>query len=165
MQNFRYHKKRYTLILSFILLLVFFVLYRLGIFENKALKSAMYWEQQGRNRVADTLERAIADTKVTEEAQPNSAVRIEEEKLPGGDSSNMFYIIIGSFINSENANLVARQYSSQGYSTSIITTTNRNGKKAELVSVKTFNNHDEAVKYLKEFQSKVDPKAWIYPNS
>jgi hypothetical protein len=40
--------------------------------------------------------------------------------------------------------------------------TDRNGIKAELVSVKTFNNFSEASRYLREFQSKSDPEAWIY---
>jgi hypothetical protein len=40
--------------------------------------------------------------------------------------------------------------------------TNRNGIKAELVSVNTFNNYYEAVRYLKEFKIKFDPAAWIY---
>jgi hypothetical protein len=164
MHNFKYHKKRYILAIFFILLLVFLLLYWQGTFENKALKSALYWEQQGRVRVADSLKRVVTDTKVTGETSQDSVVRFEAEKLDGGDSGNMYFIIIGSFINTENANLAARQYHSQGYITSIIRTTNRNGNKAELVSVKTFSNYDEAVKYLKEFQNKVDSKAWLYPN-
>lgn len=164
MLDFKYHKKRYVLILSFVLLLAFLVLYKFGVFENKALDNALYLEQQSRSRVDDSSKRALTDTKALERAQQHSAVKIEADKLSAGDSSNLFYIIIGSFINSENANLVARQYSSKGYNTGIIRAVNRNGKKAELVSVKTFNNYDEAVKFLKEFQDKVDSKAWIYPN-
>jgi hypothetical protein len=32
-----------------------------------------------------------------------------------------------------------------------------------LVSVKTFSNREDAVVYLKDFQSKVESKAWVYP--
>ena len=164
MSNFKYHSKRYVLAIFFILFLAFILLYRQGFFENKALKSALYWEKQGKVRVADSLKKVAPVTKITEETSPDSVVRVEPEKLGGGDFGNMYYIIIGSFISKENANLVARQFRSQGYKTSIINTTNRNGNKAELVSVRTFSNYDEAVRYLREFQSKVDPKAWLYPN-
>jgi len=165
MPNFKYHKKRYILGIFFISLLVFLLLYWQGVFENKALKSASYWEQQGRNRVADSLKRAVTGTKVTEETSKDTVIRSEAEKLAGEDLKNMYFIIIGSFTNAENANLAASKYSSQGYNTNIITTTNRNGNKAELVSVKSFSNFDEAVRYLREFQSKIDSKAWLYPNS
>jgi histidinol phosphatase-like enzyme len=59
---------------------------------------------------------------------------------------------------------VAAKYRNLGYKTSIISVTNRNGIKAELVSVNTFNNFNEAIRYLREFQSKFDSKAWIYSN-
>jgi hypothetical protein len=163
MSNFKYHSKRYILAIFFILLIVFFLLYRQGFFENKALKSALYWEKQGKVRVADSLKKVAPATKITEETSPDSVIRIKAEK-PDARDVNIYYLIIGSFINKENANQVARQYRRQGYYTSIISTTNSNGNKAELVSVKTFGNYDEAVRYLREFQSKVDPKAWLYPN-
>ena len=164
MHNFKYHKKRYILAIFFIPFLVFLLLYWQGFFENNALKSALYWEQQGSVRAADSLKRGVTGTKITEETSLDSAVRFEAEKLDGGNSGNLYFIIIGSFINTENANLAARQYRNQGYRTSIIRTTNRNGNKAELVSVKAFSDYDEAVRYLREFQSKVDSKAWLYPN-
>ena len=165
MHNFKYHKKRYILGIFFILFLIFLLLYWQGVFENKALKSASYWEQQGRNRVADSLRRTVTGTKVTEGTSKDSVVRFEPEKLAGEDLRNTYFIIIGSFTDAQNANLAARKYRSQGYSTNIITTTNRNGNKAELVSIKSFGDFNEAVRYLRDFQSKIDSKAWLYPNS
>jgi cell division septation protein DedD len=75
----------------------------------------------------------------------------------------MFYIIIGSFINSANAKRTAGEYRRKGYKTSIIKTTNRDGNKLELVSVRTFTNYNEAVTYLKEFQAQIDSAVWLYP--
>ena len=104
----------------------------------------------------------MADKKVFERTLTDSLMSIEDLKLPEGDTGPRYYIIIGSFANHENAEQTARIYSRQGYTTTIIMTTNRYGNKAELVSVEAFNDHEEAVLYLREFQSKFDYKAWIY---
>jgi SPOR domain len=162
LHNFKYHKKRYILGISLIVLLLFYVLFKQGVFENKALKMAKYWDQQGRLRTADSLKRAVKVTKVYKENDSDPEVKFEDKELPGENSVNMYYIIIGSFANSENAKMTAKKYDSQGYNTSIISATDRKGNKTELVSVNAFGNHDEAARYLKDLQSKVNASAWIY---
>ncbi len=162
LHNFKYHKKRYILGISLIVLLLFYVLFRQGVFENKALKMAKYWDQQGRLRTTDSLKRTVKVTKVYKENDSDPEVKFEDKQLPGENSVNMYYIIIGSFANSENAKMTAKQYDSQGYNTSIISSTDRKGNKTELVSVKAFGKLDEAVNYLRDLQSKVNASAWIY---
>jgi len=162
MHNFKYHKKRYILGISLIVLLLFFVLFRRGVFENKALKMAKYWDQQGRLRTADSVKRAVKVTKVYKENDPDPEVKLEDKELPGEDSVNIYYIIVGSFANSENAKIAAKQYKNDGYSTSIISTTDRKGNKTELVTVKAFGNHDEATSYLRDLQKEENASAWIY---
>jgi hypothetical protein len=162
MLDFKYHKKRYVLGISLIVLIVFFVLFKQGVFENKALKMAKYWDQQGRIRTSDSSKKAVTITKVNDEITLDPAVKLEEKKLPDGDSGNMYYIIIGSYTNLENAKIVAQQYQSQGYNTAIIRTTSHNGNKTALVSVNALSNRNEAVSFLRELQSKVDGSAWIY---
>ena len=104
------------------------------------------------------------ETKGVEETHKNSIVKSDKEKLPvfAGEIRDTYYIIVGSFTSPENSKLAAVKYQNLGYKTSIISATNRNGINAELVSISTFNNFNEAVRYLREFQSKFDPKAWIY---
>jgi cell division septation protein DedD len=98
-----------------------------------------------------------------ENKQQDSLVMSDKDNpVFAADTGDTYYIIAGSFTNAENANLAAVKYRSLGYKTSIISMTDRNGIKAELVSVKTFNNFSEASRYLREFQSKIDLKAWIY---
>ena len=170
MDNFIYHFKRCLLVIFIILLLLFFPARRFirengfFIFGNKTLKELLLWAQQDSIRVADSLKRIDVETKVVEEIRQDSLVKSDKEKHPvfAGNIRDTYFIIVGSFTNPESAKLKAGNYRSLGYKTSIISMTDRNGIKAELVSVKTFNNLNEAVRYLKEFKSKFDPEAWIY---
>jgi hypothetical protein len=163
MDYYKYHFKRYLSAIFLIPLLLFSFSCRY-VKEEKALKEALLWARQDSIRIADSLKRIEIETKVVEALPQDSLGKSDKEKLPGsvGDSRITYYIIAGSFTNPENARLTAEGYRSLGYKTSIINTTNRNGIKAEYVSVNTFNNYYEAVRYLKEFQSKFDSKAWIY---
>ena len=147
-----------------IILLLFIVLFKQGVFENNTLKMVRYWDQQGRIRAADTLtlKRAVKGKKVNEDTDSDSAVKSEEEKLSEGNLKNKYYIIIGSFGNSDNAEMAAKQYRGQGYNTTIISTNDHNGNKTKLVSVKAFSSQVEAVAFLRELQNKVAAEAWIY---
>ena len=124
------------------------------------------WAKQDSIRVADSLKRIEVETKGVEEIQRDSLVKSDKEEHPvsAGDIRGSYYIIVGSFTNTENAKLAAGKYRNLGYKTNFISMTDRNGIKTELVSVKIFNNFNEAVIYLREFQSKFDLKAWIYTN-
>jgi hypothetical protein len=167
-----YYFKRFLPAIFIILLLLFFPIRRIlrengfFIFGNKARKEALLWAQQDSIRVADSLKRIEIETNVVEEIHQDTLVKADKEEYPvfAGDIRNKYYIIIGSFTNPDNAKLAARKYRSLGYRTIIISTTNRNGIKAILVSINIFNNYNQAVIYLKEFQSKFDPKAWMYTN-
>src|ERR1035437_6063471 len=170
MDNFMYYFKRYLLAIFIIILLLFFPARRFlrqngfFLFDKKTLKEALLWARKDSIRVADSLKRIYIESNVPDDKQQDALVKPDKKENPvlAGDIRDTYYIIAGSFANPENARLAAGKYRSRGYKTSIINMTNRNGIKAELVSVKTFNNYNEAVSYLKEFKSKLDPEAWIY---
>jgi hypothetical protein len=133
-------------------------------FEKKVRKEALLWEQQDKIHVADSLKKIKIESKGVKKIQqaPLGKSDKEENPISARDTRDTYYIIAGSFTNTENAKLAARKYRSLGYKTSIISMTDPNGIKTELVSVNNFNNFDEAARYLREFQSKSDPKAWIF---
>jgi hypothetical protein len=170
MDNFWYYFKRYVIAIIIIILLLFFpariFLRKNGffVFGNKALKEALLWAHQDSIRVADTLKRIKIESNLPQDKQQDSTFKLNKEESPAlaGDNRDTYCIIIGTFSNPENARQAAGKYRRRGYKTSIISMTNRNGIKTELVSVKSFNNLNEATRYLKEFQSKFDPKAWLY---
>ncbi|HEY5124137.1 MAG TPA: SPOR domain-containing protein [Ignavibacteria bacterium] len=164
--NFKYYLERYLPAVFLILLFSFFLYFRF-IEGKKVFKKALLSEQRQQDSIffADSLKRIEFETKGVEEHQ-DSVVMSDKEELPVsvGEIRGTYYIIVGSFTNPENAKLMARKYRSLGYKTSIISATMRNGIKAELVSVNTLNNFNEAVRYLREFQNKFDSKTWIYSN-
>jgi len=169
LDNFRYHFKRGLPFLFMILLLLFFPALmflrknRFVFFEKKVRKEELLWEQQDKIHVTDSLKRTENETRVVGEIHRDSIVKSDKDERPivAENIRDSYFIIVGSFSNHENARLAAGKYRSRGYKTSIISMTDRNGIKAELVSVKTFNNFSEASRYLREFQSKFD-EAWIY---
>ena len=120
--------------------------------------------QQDSIRVADSLKRIENENNVIETIKQNAKSDTDKEKLPGsvGESRITYFIIAGSFTNSENARMEAGKYNNLGYKASIINATNRNGINVKLVSVSTSKNFNEAIRYLREFQSKFNPKAWLY---
>ena len=124
------------------------------------------WAHQDSIRVADSLKRINIEYNVLKDKQQDSLARFDKEEnhVLAGDSRDTYYIIAGSFTNHENARLAAGKYRNLGYKSRIIKMTSRNGINDELVSVKTFKNFNEASRYLREFQSKFDPEAWIYSN-
>jgi hypothetical protein len=120
-------------------------------FEKKGRKDVLLWAPQDSTRVTDFYKQHDSLV-MSDKVNPVFAV----------DTGDTYYIIAGSFNNNENAQLMAGKYRNSGYKTSIISATNRNGKKTEYVSVKAFSNHKEAEEYLKKFKEKSDPAAWIY---
>lgn len=97
-----------------------------------------------------------------DETLQDSLVISEEEMLTEEDTKNQFYIIVGAYVNPENARAVARQFRNKGYQTSIIRRTNNFGNNLDMVSVNTFSNYEEALIYINQFRSKVDSSAWVY---
>ena len=134
------------------------------LFEKKTLNEALLWAHHDSIRVADSLKRIKIESNLPQDKQQDSTAKFNKEESPAvaWDIRDTYCIIIGTFSNPENAKLAAGKYRSRGYKTSIISMTNRNGIKTELVSVKSFNNLNEATSYLREFKIKFDPKAWIY---
>ena len=135
-----------------------------GLFGKKALREALIWARQDSIRVADSLNKIGITLEFANKIKQDSELMYDRDKIAASEvvPKSIYYLIIGSFINHENAKLAANHYRNQGYETNIISITNLNGKRVELVSVKTFKDEDEADRYLKEFKSNIDSKAWIY---
>jgi len=156
--------KKIIIIITPVLIIVFLILNHLGFFENKALKSANFWQQNGLQDIRRSL--INSDLKLSESQQGNKDAFITGEKiLSEEEMSGKFYIITGSYINSENANSVARQFSHNGYNVNIIKVLNNTGNDVELVSINTFDNKEDADEFLKEFKNNFNSEAWIYHNS
>ncbi len=167
MNNFNCHFKRSINILRLVSLLIFFSSCRF-IEEKRLLNEARLWTQHVEDsiRVADSLKRIHFNTKKVEEINNDTLDKSDKQRPPlfVGEIRDTYYIIVGSFANSKNAGLTAVKYHNLGFKTNIISTTTRNGTKTEMVSVNNFKNHNEAVRFLRGFQSRFDAKAWIYPN-
>ena len=169
LDDFKYHLKRglpfiFTIILLlFLPALMFLRKNGFVFFEKKVRKEDLLWAQQDSIRVADSLKKIKIESNLMENKQQDSLVMSDKDNhVFAGDTGDTYYIIAASFTNPENAKLAAGKYRNRGYKTSIISLTDRNGIKTELISVYTFNNFSEASRYLREFQSKFDLKAWIY---
>jgi cell division septation protein DedD len=134
-----------------------------GLFLGKNRKELLLWAQQDSIRIADSLKNNVVIKDVARDAKQDSVVKPVQDKASKAARSKMYYLIIGTFGNPENAKSVAEEYSNQGYKTDIIKTTNSNGRKIELVSIKAFNNYSDAVSYRNEFHRKISSNVWIYP--
>ncbi len=134
-----------------------------GLFLGKNRKELLLWAQQDSIRVADSLKQTAVVKDVSQVTKLDSVVKVVKENPPEAGNKKMYYLIIGSFGNSENAKSIAEEYSNQGYKTDIIKTTNSRGRKIELVSIKAFDNYPDAVSYRDEFQRKISSNSWIYP--
>lgn len=88
----------------------------------------------------------------------------QENYSSANEAGKTYCIIVGSFVNPENARIAAEKYNRQGYQTNIITTSFTGGKKAELVAVRIFSNFNDASSFLSDFRSRVEPEAWIFSN-
>jgi len=161
--NFNHSGKSKIMISIIALILVFLVLKRLGVFDNKALKTANYWEQIGiQNKNCSISSSAIDSNR--QQILNKDGNKSSKEINPNQEKTDKYYIITGSFTNSENANSVARQLSNNGYSVNIIKVLNNAGNEVELVSINTFNNKKDADEFLLEFKNNFNSEAWIYHN-
>jgi hypothetical protein len=131
-------------------------------FRKHSLKAAMEWARQDSTRVADSLKRIKAENRTFDKTLTDSLIGIEKRNAPEVDTVPRYHIIVGSFTNHVNAEKVAGQYTDQDYKTTIITIKRSEGNSLELVSVKTFSDLSKADIFLKDFQVKYDPGAWIY---
>jgi len=138
-----------------------YVKQRLGLGEY-SVKAAMKWAKQDSIRIADSLTKVMESKQDFERTLTDSLMSIEDKTPAESDHYFQYYIIIGSFANHENAEQAAGKYSQRGYKTNILTVARQNGIKTELVSIKTFRDRNEAGIFLKDFQSRLDPHAWLY---
>jgi hypothetical protein len=129
-----------------------------------SLKSAIIWAKQDSTRVADSLNRIIAEKEIFKQTLTDSIMSLEGKSVSGSGGRASYKIVIGSFASTENAEDVADRYRSMGYKTSMIPGSNRNGDKIVMVSINSFDNADEARNYLNEFRRKVNSNAWLYTN-
>lgn len=164
MSKLSYHTKRILPSVIFILLILSSCgnIREPGILRNRSLKKALLWAKQDSIRVADSLNSTLVLNDPAEETFQDSVIFSEEEILSETGNGYRYYIIAGSFANIENAKQIAKEYSNKGYQTSIVSRTDSYGNVLELVSVKTFNNYEEAFIFKNEFRRKVDSSAWLY---
>lgn len=165
-----YYFKRWLIAIVVIVLVLFFPVRKYlrqhgyFVFGSKNLEKAVLWAKQDSIRVADSLKRIRIDTAGQGAKKRDSIPRTVKKgkSVKAVDTAGNFYIIAGSFTNSDNAGLLAGKYLKLGYETTIISITNQNGVKLKLVVVNAFENLHDADKFLEEFQDKYDHEAWIY---
>ena len=135
-----------------------------SLYGRRSLKKALLWAQQDSIRVADSLANALIVADLVDETLQDSLAIPEEEILTEEDTKDKCYIIMGTFTNPENAKRLAEQYRNEGYQSTIIRRTNSSGNILDMVSIKTFNNYNEALRYIQEFHSTVNSSAYLYSN-
>lgn len=135
-----------------------------GFFGNRSLKKAILWAKQDSTRVADSLKRIEVIINPSTRKKQDSDVNLVPRKVSTTNPVGSYSIIVGSFSSYENAQRRAREYFSKGYKTNVIESSNAAGAKIQLVSVRSFVDQAEAMKFFKEFQRDVDPKSWLYTN-
>ena len=120
------------------------------------------WAKHDSIRVADSLKSTLVLNDPAGETLQDSITFTEQETLSETGIGYKFYLIAGSFANIENAKQIAKEYQSKGYTTSIVRRIDSYGNELEMVSVKTFDNYDEAYRYKNKFRIKVNSSAWLY---
>ncbi|HOW08714.1 MAG TPA: SPOR domain-containing protein [Bacteroidales bacterium] len=150
--------KKITVIMIPVLIIFFLILNKSGFFDNKALKSASYWEQNGLQNFHEPSGNSDSKSSSSQTGNNHASLISEEQK------TGKFYIITGSYTNPENANSVARQFSRNGYNVNIIKVLSNTGNDVQLVSIKSFENKENADEFLKEFKKNFNSEAWIYHN-
>lgn len=165
----KYNRTKRNLVLIFLFLMVSIIpiskyARKLMHFREHSLKSANEMAREDSTRFSDSLKRSLALKTSFNKTLTDTLVKLEDQKLAGGESGVNYYIITGSYANHENAKTAADQYQSQGYETAIIPTSNRKGEKISMVSVSSFTNAEEAKSFLQEFHKKGYSSAWLYSN-
>lgn len=127
-----------------------------------SLKAAREWARQDSTRVADSIKKVMAVKKSFNATITDSLMSVEKTAPREKSAGAGYYIVAGSFANHENAGQAAAKYAAMGYKTALLSSTNPGGISIELVTVSSFSDKNEAAVFLKEFQSKVDPEAWIF---
>jgi hypothetical protein len=150
-----------------------------GLFTGRSLKKAIEQAREDSVRHANAVRKIEPEERVPEKTAEKVVVpRTEDkkEKAQAGDqekkkesaeariskAGGKYYIIVGSFSQQENARVRQREYLSRDFKTGLLENISKNGKKVILVYVRTFNESNEALRFLKDFQKNEDSTAWLY---
>lgn len=144
---------------------------RLGI-GKYSLKAAIEWAKADSTRVADSLKKVAAEKNAFKQALTDSIqVVVKEgaskkaavkETSAKNDHDPLYYIVAGSFSSRDNANAAVAKYNSIGFKASVIPGKKRSGNGVLLVTIKSFNDPNQAHVFLIDFKEKYDPGAWLY---
>lgn len=113
---------------------------------------------------AKPVETVQADTNA-KDVVDSSAYYGETENVPVASSnantsavSGKYYMIVGCFTVSANAERYVEKLKGMGYSTQIITGIGS----FQMVAAASYDNYRESVEAINKFRSDVTPNAWVY---
>jgi hypothetical protein len=134
---------------------------RLGLGEY-SLKAAIEWAKADSARVADSLIRIHESNRNINHVINDTISKITDPVSAKKPEGKKYFIVAGSFSDARHAGEVAEKYIAKGFTTSVIHSHRKDGSKLELVTVKSFKDHDEASGFLIKFKSEYDKAAWIF---
>lgn len=119
-----------------------------------------------------SVETISADTMVTEQSMDTSAYYGDIENLPASDepvqavqsaqysnaTQGKYYMIVGCFTVTANADRYAEKMRGLGYESLIIPGNNN----FQMVAARSYNSYRESVNELDKFRNEVTPNAWVY---
>lgn len=129
-----------------------------GLFGRKGKKLAVLLAQQDSIRVADSLKRVQNRLKAMEEARLDSIKLAEEERMLL-ETRQKYNIVVGSFLNHDNAVKWLEEYRNQGFDPEII---QMHDSGFELVVAESFERFSTAAVRLDYFQDKIDIDSWLF---
>jgi hypothetical protein len=112
---------------------------------------------------AQPVETVQADT-IPKDDIDSSAYYGETDNFPAASNTNSkavsgkYYMIVGCFNISENADRYAEKMRGMGYSTQIITGIGN----FQMVAAASYDNYRESVEAINKFRNDVTPNAWVY---
>ena len=129
-----------------------------GLFGRKGKKLAVLLAQQDSIRVADSLKRVQNRLKAMEEARLDSIKLAEEERMLL-ETRQKYNIVVGSFLNHDNAVKWLEEYRNQGFDPEII---QMHDSGFELVVAESFERFSTAAVRLDYFQDEIDIDSWLF---
>jgi hypothetical protein len=129
-----------------------------GLFGRKGKKLAVLLAQQDSIRVADSLKRVQNRLKAMEEARLDSIKLAEDERMLL-ETRQKYNIVVGSFLNHDNAVKWLEEYRNQGFDPEII---QMHDSGFELVVAESFERFSTAAVRLDYFQDEIDIDSWLF---
>lgn len=99
----------------------------------------------------------VAHDKEIEQMKQESQAKIDSIQASCKSQLNRYYIIVGAFKVSGNADGYLKQMTGKGYPAQIV-----NHRDFQMVSVNAFSSLREALNQLGNFRNEVNKEAWIY---